>query len=58
MTMRDRRRVFVVKAVRPADWRGKKPRENVIKNALLPLLGNNQAEVERVFLILYKQMEY
>lgn len=47
-----------VKAVRPADWRGKKPRENVIKNALLPLLGNNQAEVERVFLILYKQTEY
>src|SRR5208337_177761 len=32
-----------VKAVRPADWRGKKPRENVIKNALLPLLGNSRA---------------
>ena len=47
-----------VKAVRPADWRGKKPRENVIKNALFPLLGNNHAEVERVFLILYKQTEY
>jgi type I restriction enzyme, R subunit len=47
-----------VRAVRPADWRGKKPRENVIKNALLPLLGNNQAEVERVFLILFKQTEY
>jgi type I restriction enzyme, R subunit len=47
-----------VKAVRPADWRGKKPRENVIKNALLPLLGNNQSEVERVFLVLYKQTEY
>jgi type I restriction enzyme R subunit len=47
-----------VKAVRPADWRGKKPRENVIKNALLPLLGNSQAEVERVFFILFKQTEY
>lgn len=47
-----------VKTVRPADWRGKTPRENVIKNAILPLLGNNQTEVERVFLILYKQTEY
>jgi len=47
-----------VRDVRPADWRGNKTRENIIKAALLPLLGHDQAEVERVFLILTAQGEY
>ncbi len=47
-----------VKSVRHAGWRGNKARENVIKAALLPLLGNDESEVERVFLILTAQREY
>ena len=41
-----------VKRVRPDDWRGIRTRENVIKNALMPLLNDNQSEVERVFLLI------
>lgn len=47
-----------VKNTRPDDWRGIKPRENVIKGALMPLLGNDQVEVERIFLIIKAQKEY
>ncbi|HEX3628472.1 MAG TPA: HsdR family type I site-specific deoxyribonuclease [Verrucomicrobiae bacterium] len=47
-----------VRRVRPADWRGLKARENVIKNALMPLLENDEAEVERIFLIIKAQTEY
>lgn len=47
-----------VKDVRPAGWRGHKARENTIKAALLPLLGNDKAEVERIFLLLFVQREY
>jgi type I restriction enzyme, R subunit len=47
-----------VKQVRPAAFRGNKARENVIKAALFPLLGNDSAEVERVFLIVAAQPEY
>lgn len=47
-----------VKRVRPNAWRGNRARENVIKAALLPLLGNDQNEVERVFLIVMAQTEY
>ena len=47
-----------VRQVRPADWRGQRTRENIIKAALLPLLGNDQVAVERIFLILFKQTEY
>jgi type I restriction enzyme R subunit len=47
-----------VRRVRPNAFRGNTPKENVIKNALLPLLGNNQAEVERIFLIITAQKEY
>jgi type I restriction enzyme R subunit len=47
-----------VKEVHPADWRGNRTRENVIKGALLPLLGNDMTEVERIFLILVAQKEY
>ena len=48
----------VVKRVRPADFRGNQPRENSIKENLLPFLGNNTAEVERIFLIILAQKEY
>jgi type I restriction enzyme R subunit len=47
-----------VKAARPDGWRGVQPRENIIKGALLPLLGNDIAEVERIFLIIKAQSEY
>jgi len=48
----------VVKQVRPDGWRGHQARENEIKRALLPLLQNDVAEVERVFLIIRQQKEY
>ena len=47
-----------VKQVRPAGWRGNKPRENIIKAALLPLVGNDKLAVEKIFLILTAQQEY
>jgi len=47
-----------VQRVRPNAFRGHQARENVIKTALLPLLGNNKAEVERIFLIITAQAEY
>ena len=47
-----------VRHVRPNAFRGSQAKENVIKAALLPLLGNNPAEVERVFLIIKAQTEY
>jgi type I restriction enzyme, R subunit len=48
-----------VKRVRPDDWRGHQAKENQIKReALLPLLENNVAEVDRVFLIIKEQPEY
>jgi type I restriction enzyme R subunit len=47
-----------VKRVRPDDWRGHQARENEIKRALLPLLGNDTAEVERMFIIIKQQREY
>ena len=47
-----------VRATRPDGWRGIQTRENVIKMALLPLLGNDVAEVERIFLIILRQQEY
>lgn len=47
-----------VKQVRPADWRGITARENIIKAALLPLLGHDKSEVERIFEILVAQREY
>lgn len=46
---------LVVKSVRPNAWRGYQPKENMIKAALLPLLGNNIEEVERIFKIIYQQ---
>ena len=47
-----------VRLVRPNAFRGNQAKENVIKAALLTLLGNDQAEVERVFLIIKAQTEY
>jgi type I restriction enzyme R subunit len=47
-----------VKRVRPDGFRGHQARENVIKQALLPLLGNSTDEVERIFLIIKQQSEY
>jgi len=47
-----------VRRVRPDDWRGQQAKENEIKRALLPLLGNDLAEVERIFLIIKQQREY
>jgi len=47
-----------VRMNKPDDWRGLQARENVIKAALLPLLGNDVAEVERIFLIIKAQAEY
>jgi len=47
-----------VKGVRPDRWRGNQVKENIVKAALLPLLGDDEAEVERVFLIIKAQGEY
>ena len=47
-----------VKRVRSDAWRGHQARENEIKRALLPLLSNDPAEVERIFLIIKQQQEY
>jgi len=47
-----------VRRVRPNAFRGNRAKENVVKAALLPLLGNDRAEVERVFLIVKAQPEY
>jgi len=47
-----------VKKTRPHGWRGNQPKENTIKAAILPLLGNDVAEVERIFLIIKAQLEY
>jgi len=47
-----------IRHVRPDDWRGHLARENEIKRALLPILNNNVAEVERIFFIITQQKEY
>ena len=47
-----------VRQTRPDGWRGIQARENQIKAALLPLLGHNVPEVERIFLIIKQQPEY
>ena len=46
-----------VKQVRPDEWRGFQPREQVIKAALNGIL-QDVAEVERIFLIIKAQSEY
>ena len=47
-----------VRLVKPNAFRGNQARENVIKAALLPILGNDKAEVERIFKIIVAQTEY
>ncbi len=47
-----------VRRVRPDAWRGHQAKENTIKAALLPLLSDDVAEVERIFLIIKAQREY
>ena len=47
-----------VKRVRPDDWRGNLAKERIIKAALLPLLGNLESEVERIFVIIQQQRDY
>ena len=42
----------------PAAFRGNQPKENIIKQSLLPLLGNDVSEVERIFAIIKAQQEY
>ena len=46
-----------VKQVRADEWRGVQPREQVIKAALYGIL-QDEAEVERIFLIIKAQSEY
>jgi len=46
-----------VRQVRPDSWRGVPPREQTIKAALYDLL-HDEAEVERVFLVIKAQREY
>ncbi|MCH8853810.1 MAG: HsdR family type I site-specific deoxyribonuclease, partial [Planctomycetes bacterium] len=46
-----------VKRVKPDGWRGVQAREQVIKLALFKIL-NDEAEVERIFLIIKAQREY
>jgi type I restriction enzyme R subunit len=46
-----------VKHVRPDGWRGVQSREQVIKAALYDILLD-EAEVERIFLIIKAQGEY
>lgn len=49
----------MVREVRPDAWRGNPTKEKQIKrDALMPLLDGDLAEVERVFAILYEQREY
>jgi len=46
-----------VRRVRPDGWRGVQAREQVIKAALYQVL-QDEAEVERIFLIIRAQAEY
>jgi len=46
-----------IRRVKPDGWRGVQPREMVIKRALFEIL-HDQAEVERIFLIVKAQKEY
>jgi type I restriction enzyme R subunit len=47
-----------VRMVKPNAFRGNQAKENMIKAALFPLLGNDRAEVERIFKIIMAQLEY
>jgi type I restriction enzyme R subunit len=47
-----------VHTVKQDDFRGNPAKERMVKAALLPLLGGNAAEVERIFHIIVMQTEY
>jgi type I restriction enzyme R subunit len=47
-----------VKLRAPAAFRGNKVKENIIKQALFPLLNNDISEVERIFEIIKAQSDY
>jgi len=44
-----------IKRVRRDDWRGNQAKENEIKAAMLPLLGNDAEEVLRIFSIIFQK---
>jgi type I restriction enzyme R subunit len=43
---------------RPDNWRGNVAKENLIKQALLPVLNYDEDEVERIFPVIIAQTEY
>ena len=47
-----------VKLKAPDDFRGNKTKENIVKQALLPLLNNDIDEVLRIFEIIKAQSDY
>ncbi|MEX2579679.1 MAG: HsdR family type I site-specific deoxyribonuclease [Verrucomicrobiales bacterium] len=48
----------VVREEKMDDFRGNQAKENKIREAIYPLLGDDLAEVERIFQIIKQQMEY
>jgi type I restriction enzyme R subunit len=47
-----------VRNSRPDNWRGNVAKENLIKQALLPVLNYDEDEVERIFPVIIAQSEY
>lgn len=47
-----------VRSARPDNWRGNVAKENLIKQALLPVLGFDETELERIFQVIVAQSEY
>jgi type I restriction enzyme R subunit len=47
-----------VRTSRPDNWRGNVAKENLIKQALLPVLNYDEDEVERIFPVIIAQTEY
>ncbi len=49
---------YTVRNSRPDNWRGNVAKENLIKQALLPVLNFDEEEVERIFPVIIAQTEY
>jgi type I restriction enzyme R subunit len=49
---------YTVRNSRPDNWRGNVAKENLIKQALLPVLKYDEDEVERIFPVIIAQTEY
>ena len=49
---------YTVRNSRPDNWRGNVAKENLIKEALLPVLGFDEDEIERIFPVIIAQTEY